>query len=52
MAYTAADIAQVLEIPGCKLLCKLEGADDYRLTYRLPDGTKFTVTIKTEREVE
>lgn len=45
MTYTATDIAQVLEIPGCKRISARQDADSYDIMCELPDGTKFTVKI-------
>ena len=48
MTYTAVDIAQVLEIPGCKRISAQQKHDSYIISYELPDKTKFTVMIIME----
>ena len=48
MTYTAADIAQVIEIPGCKRISARQTADSYNIVYELPDGARFAVKIIME----
>ena len=48
MTYTAVDIAQVLEIPGCRRISARQDADSYNIMYELPDKNRFTVMIIME----
>lgn len=50
MTYTATDISQVIEIPGCTRISAQQDGDCYRLVYRLPNGNKFMVILKMEGE--